>query len=123
MSSIFSPIVAKGRTASERASATCEATAIGLFRGAIFIHRKVPVATTGTRATSSQNSRRPLSTRGGSGCSKSEDAADEDDDRSEIVGKATVRRGEAAGSISFLWMKAGGGNGAYSISFTSAAKR
>src|ERR1700674_2133565 len=123
MSSVFSPIVANGRTASERASAAGEATATGLFSGAIFIHRKVPVATTGTRANSSQNSRRPPSRRGGSGCSKSEDAADDDDDRSEIVGKATVRRGEAAGSIWPLWIKEAGGNGANSISFTSAAKR
>src|SRR3982075_467017 len=104
MSSVFSPIVAKGSTASERASAACEATATGLFRGAIFIHRNVPVATTGTRATSSRRNRRPLSTRERSGCSQSEEAADDDDDRSEIVGKATVRSGKAAGSIWPLWM-------------------
>src|SRR5260370_4014419 len=123
MSSVFSPIVAKGRTASERASTACEATATGLFRGTIFIHRNVPVATIGTRATSSQSSRCLPSTREGSGCSQSEDAADDDDDRSEIVGKATARRGEAAGSTWPRWMKEDGGNGAYSISFTSAAKR
>src|ERR1700674_5922928 len=123
MSSVFSPIVAKGRTASERASAAGEATATGLFRGAIFIHRKVPVATTGTKATSSQRSRRPPSTREGSGCSQSEDSADDDDERSEIVGKATVRRGEAAGSIWPLRIKEAGGNGANSISLTSSAKR
>src|SRR5260370_31387927 len=122
MSSVFSPIVAKGRTASERPSDTCEATATGSLRGAIFIHRNVPVATTGTRATSSQRSRRPLSTREGSGCSQPEDAGDEDD-RSEIVGKVTVRRGEVVGSIWPLCMKDGGGNGANSISLTSAAKR
>src|SRR3979411_1497716 len=102
MSSVFSPIVAKGSTASERASAACEATGVGLFRGAIFIHRNVAVATTGIRATSSQRNRRPLSTRERSGRSQSEDAADEDDDRSEIVGTVTVRTGEGAVGIGVL---------------------
>src|ERR1700674_2701269 len=123
MSSVFSPIVAKGRTASERASAACEAMSTGLFRGAIFIQRNVPVATIGTRATSSQRSRRLPPARGGSGRPQPEDTADDDDDRSEIVGKATARRGEPAGSAWPLWMRDGGGNGAYSINFTSAAKR
>src|SRR5258708_25397815 len=98
MSSVFAPIVAKGSTASERASAACEAMTTGLFGGAIFIHRNVPVATTGTIATSSQSSRRPPATRGRGGCFRSEVAAEDDDQRTGIVGKATVRRGEAAGS-------------------------
>jgi len=54
MSSVFSADSRKGEhcKASARARA-CEATATGLS-AAIFIHRNVPVATTGTRATSSQ---------------------------------------------------------------------
>src|ERR1700719_3261366 len=117
-------MVAKGRTASERASAACEATATGWFRGTIFIHRNVPVATIGTRATSSQSSRRPPSVRGGSGRSQPEgDNGDGADNRSETVGAATASAGEAAVPPRPPWMKEGGGNDAYSISFTSAAKR
>src|SRR5258708_35427854 len=96
MSSVFAPIVAKGSTASERASAACEAMTTGLFGGAIFIHRNGPVATTGTIATSSQSSRRPPATRGRGGCFRSEVAAEAADERREIVGKPTVRRGGAA---------------------------
>src|SRR5258708_39047928 len=98
MSSVFARVVAKGSTAGERGRAAGEAMTTGLFGGAIFIHRTVPVAITGTIATSSQSSRRPPAIRGRGGCFRSEDAAEDGEERSEIVGKATVRRGEAAGS-------------------------
>src|SRR5258708_35580054 len=119
MSSVFAPIVAKGSTASERASAACEAMTTGLFGGAIFIHRTVPVAITGTIATSSQSSRRPPAIRGRGGCFRSEDAAEDGEERSEIVRKATGRRGAGGGSNWPPYTKEGGGKRADSIKLTS----